>query len=226
MSVLILRRLRAVPALAGIVRRARRWRLRQIQRAADRGYGIQTLHVAGDMYDRAPVQYEPTKYAAIDACLGHLALSPADVVFDIGCGMGRVTCVFATRPIARSIGIERDERLAAVARANAESLRGRRAPIEIRTVDAMDADYADGTVFWLYNPFGEDAMRRTLIRIRASVEAAPRPIRIVYAAPNFEAPFEASDWLERTATISVQYDLTSDMPASFWVNRRFRGGTA
>jgi predicted RNA methylase len=170
------------------------------------------------------VQFEPTKYAAIRACIARLHLTPTDVVFDIGCGMGRVTCLFAREPVARCIGIESVPGLAEIARRNAKHVRGRRAEMEIREGDAGTADYARGTIYWLYNPFGEDTMRRTLSRIRLAVEAAPRPIQIVYVAPNFERPFGEGGWLVRNGTIPVQYNLVRTMPASFWVNRQFRGG--
>jgi predicted RNA methylase len=210
---------RAAPLARQVARRAQRWQVRHKQRALDRRYGISTLHTPGDRYDAAPVQYEPTKYGAIATCLEHLAVRPSDVVVDIGCGMGRVACVFSMLPVARVIGIELDDRLASIARANAARVRGRRADIEIRTGDAGQADYSGVTIFWLYNPFGEETMRRTLARIRESVDAAPRPIQLVYVAPNFERPLQDSAWLDRTATISVEYDLAGDVAASFWVNR-------
>jgi hypothetical protein len=81
-------------------------------------------------------------------------------------------------------------------------------------------------VFWLYNnPFGDETMRRTLARIKASVEAAPRPIQIVYAAPHYERAFYDGNWLARKFTIEVQYDLVQTMPVSFWVNRPLRSDT-
>jgi hypothetical protein len=138
--------------------------------------------------------------------------------------MGRVTCLFARRSVARCVGIESVPQLAEIARHNVASLRGRRAAVEIREGDAGAADYTGGTVFWLYNPFGDETMRRTVARIRAAVEAAPRPIQIVYVAPNFEGAFSESDWLIHAGTIAVQYNLVRAMPASFWVNRSFRGG--
>jgi precorrin-6B methylase 2 len=78
-----------------------------------------------------------------------------DVVMDIGCGMGRVLCVFARRRLKKCIGIEFSGELAGIAERNARALRGRRAPIEIRIGDAAEADYTEGTIFWIYNPFGE-----------------------------------------------------------------------
>jgi predicted RNA methylase len=218
-------RLRSVGWIVQTVRTVRRWRLLQEQRAWDWRYGIRTLHTPGDEFDRAPVQYEPTKYAAIHACLAQLLLAPDDVVFDIGCGMGRVTCLFARQPVTRCVGIERVGRLAEIARLNASRVYGRRASVEIRTEDAGQTDYAGGTVFWLYNPFGDETMRRTLARIKASVEAAPRPIQIIYAAPHYESAFYDGNWLDRKFAIEVQYDLVQTMPVSFWINRPLRSDT-
>lgn len=54
--------LRGVGPIVWTVQNFRHWRLLRGQRAWDRRYGIQTLHMHGDEFDRAPVQYEPTKY--------------------------------------------------------------------------------------------------------------------------------------------------------------------
>src|SRR4051812_2676985 len=58
-----------------------------------------------------------------------LQLTPSDVVVDLGCGKGRVSCLAASHPIAASLGIEIDHSLCELARANGRRMRHRRAAL-------------------------------------------------------------------------------------------------
>jgi hypothetical protein len=87
------------------------------------------------------VFYEPTDYRLLHKYIKPLRLKKHDVVFDVGCGMGRTVCIFARRLIRKCVGIEIDPMLAECAKANAATLRGRRAVIDIRLSDAAVADY-------------------------------------------------------------------------------------
>src|SRR4051794_27163311 len=48
--------------------------------------------------------YEPINYITLSRCLKAMELTPDDVVFDIGCGLGRVLCVLARMPIRKCVG--------------------------------------------------------------------------------------------------------------------------
>jgi SAM-dependent methyltransferase len=140
--------------------------------------------------------YSTPDYLDLRRILSRAQLTPADVFYDIGCGMGRVVCLAARRRITKAVGIELNPGLAAIARRNGERLRGRRAPIEIRLQDAATADIADGTVYSLFNPFGPDTLREVLARIRHSLMTRPRPIRIIYLNPLHKDVLQRDDWLE------------------------------
>jgi hypothetical protein len=71
-------------------------------------------------------QYEPLDYPFLSKCLDALDLHEDDVVFEIGCGMGRALCLFARRRVRKCVGIELDPELAGRARTNLARLRGRR----------------------------------------------------------------------------------------------------
>jgi SAM-dependent methyltransferase len=227
---IVVNSLKSVPGLVQIVRGIRHWRLMQQERMWDLYYGIHTMQQPDlvppppDVPDQASVEpaYEPTKYAAIRVCIAQTVLSPKDVFFDIGCGMGRVTCLFAREAVARCVGIEHSGPLADAARLNAARLRGRRAEIEIRTGDAGAADYSGGTIFWLYNPFDDDTMRRTLARLQESLEATPRRIQIIYVNPRGGRVFYENDWLQYQRTIEAPYSLTGNVKVSFWGNCKYR----
>ncbi len=161
-------------------------------------------------------EYEPCDYPFLIRCLNVLELRPDDVVFDIGCGMGRALCLLARRRIARCVGIELCADLAAKARANLQSLRGAQSPAEVQIVDAAFADYTDATAFYLFNPFGDDTMRAMIERIRQSMEVNPRPLRMIYLNPFHEHILEESGWMKRVREVRVPWSKTF---ASYWVSQ-------
>lgn len=201
-------------------------------RAVDRRLGIRTtpdsrerdrrIHPKGDRAFSDSRWYEAMDYRQLDRFLKPLGLTTGDVVYDIGCGMGRIVCAAALRDVRESVGVELDPALADDARKNAETLKGRRAAIRIITADATKVDYADGTVFILFNPFGAQTMAATLERIRQSLAARPRAIRIAYFNPACEEVYTGSGWLECTGRDkSVWFRNT----ASYWRNTTPDGAT-
>jgi precorrin-6B methylase 2 len=127
--------------------------------------------------------------------LNLLKPSGEDVVFDIGCGMGRILCVCACRPVRKCIGIEISSELAERARENAHQLKSRKAPIEIIVADAAEADYSEGTIYCLFNPFGTKTLEVVLERIHQSIRRCPRRIRVAYFNAAFENVMESCGWL-------------------------------
>lgn len=103
-----------------------------------------------------------------------------DVIYDLGCGMGRVLCVMASRPFKKVVGVELFEDLAAAARTNARTMRGRRAPVEVLTGDASRVSLDEGTVFFLFNSFGPETLAAVLASLRESLARQPRPVQLVY----------------------------------------------
>lgn len=122
--------------------------------------------------------------------------SREDVVFDIGCGAGRILCVIARRPVRKCVGIEVSTALAERARENARRLKGRKAPIEIVVADAAEADYSGGTIYCLFNPFGTKTLEAVLERIHQSVKRSPRRIRVAYFNAAFDNVMESCGWLK------------------------------
>ena len=117
---------------------------------------------------------------------------------------------------AKVAGIEYDPKLAETARANAQQLRGRRSSIEILTGDAVDADYREGTVFWMFHPFGPETMREVLEKIRRTLEERPRRIQIAYVNCVYIAEFERLDWL--TCVGQKRSPFFTNFSASYWTN--------
>lgn len=141
------------------------------------------------------VHYEPPDYVRLWHTVRRLGLKPTDVVYEIGCGLGRVVCDLARRPVERVIGIEICPELARVAEANAARVRGRRAPVEIRIADAAEAEYDDGTVYFMFNPFGSATMSAVMDRLRQSLDRAPRDVVVVYMNPAHADVLDGRSWL-------------------------------
>lgn len=172
--------------------------------AFDAFYGIRTyaplLPGAPDPADRDQ-GYEPVSYRGLDVINRRVGLRADDVVYDLGCGMGRATCYFARSPIRGSIGVELDPRLAETAQRNAQTLRGRRAPIAIHQGDATQQPYGDGSLFFLFNPFSAAVLAPVLDRIAAARNG--RPLRFIYVNPQAREVMDAAPWLKRSDWFSI-----------------------
>jgi cyclopropane fatty-acyl-phospholipid synthase-like methyltransferase len=159
-------------------------------------------------------QYASPDFWYIRKVVQLLALCPQDVVYDLGAGKGRFVCCAARAPVRKCVGVELVESLCEVARKNASSLRGRKAPIEIVRGDAAGADLSDGTVYFMFNPFGPETMRDTLSNIRSSLVNNPRQITIVYYNPQHESMFAMCPWLDKYH----EFRTHGGLRVTFWKN--------
>ncbi|MES2920302.1 MAG: class I SAM-dependent methyltransferase [Verrucomicrobiota bacterium] len=144
--------------------------------------------------------YESKSYYLNWLYLRPVRLTAQDVVYDIGCGAGRLLFVAALIGVKRGVGLELSERLSELARTNASKLRWSHPPIEIRQADASQVDYSEGTVFLMCNPFGARTLETVLDQIRSSLTTNPRQIRLMYIHPEPDhlALFAKCDWLDKT----------------------------
>lgn len=168
----------------------------------------------GDAYVNGPVSYW-----ILHSYLHCKKLGTDEIFYDIGCGDGRVLCMAARYRIAKCVGIEISENFAAKARANAKSLRGRLAPIEVRVGDAAEMDYNDGTTFYFGDPFGADTMLAVLNRIHGTLKNNPRSIQCIFVLPIAERSnavrqvIATSGWLQYINHKHLRY---SAMRAEYW----------
>jgi SAM-dependent methyltransferase len=125
-----------------------------------------------------------TPYAALDRLFADVEVGPRDVIVDVGCGKGRALNWFLDRyPENRIKGIELDPE---ICRKTARRLR-RRANVTVLCGDAPTLLPADGTIFYLFNPFDGEVMSRLAAALLALPEAT-----IVYYRADFLEPFRAS----------------------------------
>jgi hypothetical protein len=134
---------------------------------------------AGTVLEKEMVGYQPTPARLIVELVQRAHLDHADVLYDLGSGLGHVAIVVALLSGAYTVGIEVDAGYCAYARRCAMALSLNTA--EFRNVDARTADFSDGTVFYLYTPFHGSILQTVLSRLRG--EAEQRPIRVCTYGP-------------------------------------------
>lgn len=153
-------------------------------------------------------------YAIAARYIQLLELKCSDVVYDLGCGTGRVLCLLSRQYVARSIGVEFDPGLARTADRNIRSVKGALSPANVLQADAASLDYRDGTVFWLYNSFGAKTLGVVLNNIAENLRVNPRTVRFCYITPEFEEVFTHCGWLKCYRKVKPLLHRSS--PASFW----------
>ena len=158
--------------------------------------------------------YQTVDYLNLRKIRRLLQLGLSDTVYDLGCGKGRVLCVLAQAPVNRCVGVEIFPDLCDVARRNASRLRGRRSTIDVRCGDVASADLSDGTVYFMFNPFGADTMRTVLDNIERSLLDKPRSVRIIYLNPRVESLIASYAWLKKVA----DYRTLGGMSVVFYQN--------
>jgi SAM-dependent methyltransferase len=99
---------------------------------------------------RSPdVIFVPTPAAVVDAMLKVASVGSNDVVYDLGCGDGRIVIAAARNYGARGVGIDVDPRRIAEAQANAAKA-GVGGRVRFRQEDLFEADIHEATVVTLY----------------------------------------------------------------------------
>ena len=126
-----------------------------------------------------------TDYHVLRDIFARVPVAANDVLVDVGCGEGRVINFWLSQgwknPI---IGLEVVEAVADQARKRYRKYEN----VSIVTGDALANLPGNGTLFFLYNPFGDETV--------ALFEKAIRPLnaRIVYHQNNYMEPFDSDFW--------------------------------
>jgi SAM-dependent methyltransferase len=99
---------------------------------------------------RAPdVPYEPTPQHVVAEMLKLANVGPADIVYDLGCGDGRIVIAAVKTFGARGVCVDIDPQRIRESRANAEQA-GVAPRIRFLTEDLFDTDIGDATVVTLF----------------------------------------------------------------------------
>lgn len=136
---------------------------------------------------------EDTSYDVLKYLFKRVPPRSADVIVDVGCGQGRVINYLLSKGLKnRIIGLELDPEVAADTAARL----ARHANVRIIGGDAIENLPADGTLFYLYNPFAEFVVRRLNAKL-AGLPTADR-LRVIYYNCLHAEPFRGDPawWME------------------------------
>jgi Uncharacterised nucleotidyltransferase/Methyltransferase domain len=115
--------------------------------------------------------YQPTPQEIVDQMLLLADISPGDVLYDLGCGDGRIVVAAVEKYGIRAVGVDINPKRIAQARANA-----RRHGVEKRAQfilgDAKKTDFREATVITMY--LGADGNLRLTDRLRAHLRSGAR----------------------------------------------------
>jgi SAM-dependent methyltransferase len=126
--------------------------------------------------------YVPTPQDVVDRMLTLAGVSESDVVYDLGCGDGRLVITAAKRFGARGVGVDIDPERVAESRANAAKA-GVEALVTFKLQDALEVDVSPASVVTLY------LLSSSNLKLRPRLTAQLRPgSRIVSHA------FSMGDW--------------------------------
>ena len=100
-----------------------------------------------DVVELAP--FVSTPYPVIEVMLNLAEVDPTDIVYDIGCGDGRIVIMAAQEFGARGVGIDIDPELIAKSKELAETT-GVSDRVEFRLGDATKMDLSEATVVTVY----------------------------------------------------------------------------
>ena len=117
-------------------------------------------HAAQDSRSLAP--FVPTPNDVVERMLTLAGVTENDVVYDLGCGDGRIVIAAARDFGARGVGVDIDPQRIAEANANAEQA-GVQHLVEFIEQDAMEVDVSDATVVTLYLLSSSNARLRPIL---------------------------------------------------------------
>ncbi|MEM7531943.1 MAG: hypothetical protein AAF639_07200 [Chloroflexota bacterium] len=120
------------------------------------------------------VYYQQTPARIIVALAERACLTKQDVFYDLGSGLGHVPILVNLLTGVTTKGVEFEPAYCAYASACARAFNLTR--VLFINMDARQADYEDGTVFFLYTPFKGRILQQVLDKLYQ--EAQRRPIRV------------------------------------------------
>ena len=139
-------------------------------------------HGRADAVDLAP--WVPTPQPVVDRMLELAAVTDNDVLYDIGCGDGRIVITAARRYGARGVGIDIDKAMIEESEKSAEAA-GVARQVKFIAMDATKADISEATVVSLYLLPESNALMRPILE--AQLRPKSRVVCHNYAIPGWEA---------------------------------------
>jgi protein-L-isoaspartate O-methyltransferase len=157
-------------------------------------------HSLGD-YRNNLAPYVGSPEHVVDKMLAVANLKPGEVIYDLGCGDGRILIAAASKYKAKGVGIEISEHLARTAAEHVKKA-GLQGQIKIIHGDFMKTDLSDANVVTLYlATTANDTLRPNLERY---LKPATRVVSYDYPIPGWK-PIETSETEGRSNTVHTIY---------------------
>jgi hypothetical protein len=143
---------------------------------------IAALFIMQGLASSQDVPYVPTPQAVVEEMLSVAEVNENDMLYDLGCGDGRIVVTAARKYGTRGIGIDSNPKRIEESNANAES-NGVTDKVEFRQEDLFQTDFSDATVVTLY------LLTHVNLKLRPKLLSELKPgTRIVSHA------FDMGDW--------------------------------
>jgi hypothetical protein len=165
------------------------------------------LGYSGQFGRKAPtdpemVHYEPTPARAILELIDKTRLNSNQVIYDLGSGIGRASILFTLLTGAQSKGIEIDPALTTFAQNVSHALRLNK--VSFINLDAREADYSDGDMFFMFTPFLGNILQAVLGRLELLAQQRSITIGTFGRCTRYVAQ---EDWLKHVSG-EVNNDFT------------------
>jgi len=150
------------------------------------------------------VPYVPTPVEVVDEMLRLAGLKAGDVLYDLGCGDGRIVIAAAKRFGVRAVGIDIDPLRIQESQANAAAA-GLAAKVRFLQQDLFETDFRDATVITMY------LLTSVNMRLRPKLLTDLKPgTRLVSHS------FEMGEWRpDKTTVVTTSFGDERDV--HFWV---------
>ena len=135
-----------------------------------------------DIYSGEYYESKPFDHSSIDKVFAEIRALPCEKsFFDIGCGKGQILMMAAISDLNKIGGIDFNEEIVAIAENNLKELE---LQADILVGDATEyKDIDDYSIFFLYNPFGKESVRKVTSNILSSVKQVKRTAFLIYGNP-------------------------------------------
>jgi hypothetical protein len=125
--------------------------------------------------ERGARRTESIRYDVLKRLFQQVPISPKDILVDVGCGKGRVIGWWLANDCSNHIiGIELDSRIASKTAMRFAGVQN----VEIIVGNVIENFPAEGTLFWLYNPFNERVMAAFADKLK---QVCRDEVRLIYA---------------------------------------------
>jgi len=151
----------------------------------------QTMSEPTKVLEPEMVFYQKTPARIVFELVENVSFMEGDVFFDLGAGLGQVVILVNLLTGVKAKGIEFEPAFYDYARELATELN--LSDVTFLNMDAREADYSEGTIFFMFTPFKGEIMQAVLARLRE--ESLRRKIRVITYGPCTDQ-VALQDWLE------------------------------